>query len=149
MVNRRDTAYAHTGREHDAMAQAMFTLERALAVPAPGRESQWMERAGAALAVVVDLIRQHVASAESDGGLIAELEVAQGHGRDARLAMEEHRRMLDHADRLLKDLSDGAGVSVADVRSRTSDLAGMLRQHRWLEADLIFDVLGVDIGTGD
>lgn len=134
------------------MAQATYTLERALAAPLPGREGQWRERAGAALAVVVDLIRQHVESAEEEGGLVSELELAVGHNRDVRLAMSDHRDILSESESLLADLSAGPdepATPATDLRERTAALMDLLRRHRWREVDLILGVFGLDVGSGD
>lgn len=134
------------------IVDAMHTLDRALASPAPGRESQWKQRAGAALAVVVDCIRQHVESAESDGGLVAELEVVLGKNRDVRLAMDDHKRLRDDAEQLLSELSARAeepGLSTSDVRTRTLGLTALLREHQWREVDLILATFGLDVGPAD
>jgi len=149
---RQERASQTTSTEHSMIVDAMYTLERALAFPAPGRERQWKHRAGAALAVVVDCIRQHVDSAEGDGGLVAELEVAVGKNQDVRMALEDHRRLREEAERLLSDLSaraDDASLTIGDVRGRTAGLTTLLREHQWREVDLILGTFGLDVGPAD
>lgn len=149
---RQERASQAASIEHSMIMDAMHTLERALASPAPGREQQWKHRAGAALAVVVDCVRQHVDSAESEGGLVAELEVALGKNRDVRLAMDEHREMRLHAENLLTDLSsraDDPDLTTTDIRSRTITLTALLREHQWREVDLIMGTFGLDVGPAD
>lgn len=149
---RQERASQAAGIEHSMIVDAMYTLERALASPAPGREPEWKHRAGAALAVVVDCVRQHVDSAESEGGLVAELEVALGKNRDVRLAMDDHKQMRLHAQKLLNDLSsraDDPELTTKDVRSRTVTLTDLLREHLWREVDLILGTFGIDVGPAD
>lgn len=149
---RQERASRAAGREHDCIEEAMHVLEKALVAPMPGREGQWKLRAGAALAVVSDCVRQHVESAESDFGLVAEVEAKVGHTRDVRFALADHRRMLDDSAHLLKDLCEDTadlGLSVAEVRHRTIDMTALLREHEWREADLILSVFGLDLGAGD
>lgn len=138
-----------TGRQHDQIAQSLVTLERALGGAAPGREAEWKHRAGAALAVVIDLLRQHVETAEGEDGLIAQLEIAQGHTRDATIAKTDHRQMLEESSALLDDLAGGGDLAVEDARERAARLVDLLRKHRWREADLILDVFNIDLGHGD
>ena len=149
---RQERASRAASHEHDCIQEAMHVLEKALVAPMPGRESQWKQRAGAALAVVSDYVRQHVESAESDCGLVAEVEAKVGRTRDVRFALADHRRMLDDADHLLRDLCEHTtdpGLSVAEVRHRTVDMTALLREHEWREADLILSVFGLDLGAGD
>lgn len=134
------------------IVDAMYTLERALAAPAPGRELQWKNQAGAALAVVVDCVRQHVDSAEGDGGLVAELEIVLGKNRDVRLAMDDHNRLRGHAETLLGDLSsriEDPALTTEDIRGRTISLTMLLREHQWREVDLILGTFGLDVGPAD
>lgn len=148
----REEATRATSIEHTMIVDAMYTLERALAAPAPGRETQWKQRAGAALAVVADCIRQHTESAEGDGGLVGELEVALGRSRDVTLAIGDHVRMREQAEGLLDDLvarADDTAFTTSDVRRRTIDLTMLLREHEWREVDLILGTFGLDVGPSD
>lgn len=150
--DRREQVARTASIEHSMIVDAMYTLERALASPAPGREPQWKHRAGAALAVVVDCVRQHVDSAEGDGGLVAELEVALGKNRDVRLAMDDHSRLRVDAEALLSDLSSRAedpSLTTSDIRGRTITLTALLREHQWREVDLILGTFGLDVGPAD
>lgn len=150
--DRQERASKAASQEHNCIEQAMHVLEKALVAPTPGREAQWKQRAGAALAVVSDYVRQHVESAESDQGLVAEVEAKVGRTRDVRFALADHRRMIDDADHLLKDLCEetvDSGLTVAEVRHRTIDMTALLREHEWREADLILSVFGLDLGAGD
>lgn len=151
-LSREERASKIATHEHDCIVEALHVLEKALASPAPGREAQWKQRAGAALAVVVDYARQHVESSETEDGLLAQVEVKVGLTRDVLSARRDHKRILDDAEHLLRDLSEHAhdvDLPVHEVRHRTSALATSLRHHQWLEADLIMSVFGLDIGSGD
>jgi hypothetical protein len=151
-LSREERASKVATHEHDCIVEAMHVLEKALAYPVPGREVEWKQRAGAALAVVVDYIRQHVESAEADGGLLTEVEVKVGRTHDVQSALKDHELILENSDHLLRDLSEDIGDPVLptnEVRNRTNDLSASLRQHQWREADLIMSVFDLDIGAGD
>ena len=49
-----------------------------LAAPAPSHATVWNRRAGAAFVIVVDSLNAHRESAENEGGLLFEAEVALG-----------------------------------------------------------------------
>jgi hemerythrin-like domain-containing protein len=142
----------NTGREHDAVSLAIQVLEKALVSPAPGREAAWKQRAGAALASVEDLVRQHVESAEGDGGIFEQIETALGRPRDLTLARNEHERLRRASHALLTELDERAeapSFAPEEVRERTLRLISVFRRHQAREADLLFLAFGQDIGTGD
>jgi len=134
------------------MQEAVHVLEKALVSPAPGRESDWKRRAGAALAVVEDLVRQHVESAEGPGGLFQEIELTLGRPRDLTLAKNEHERLLKASRALLMELDekrDDPAFPAEEVRERTLRLTLVLRRHAAREADLVYSAFDLDLGAGD
>jgi hypothetical protein len=141
-----------TAAEHSAMTRAIQVMERALESPVPGREREWKLRTAAALTVVLDDVSQHVASAEKDGGLLAQVETTIGRSHEVTTAYTHHRRMINEAETLLRDVEraiDDASLQCEDVRRRGASLAGLLRAHHALEADLLLLALEQDIGVGD
>jgi len=48
-------------------------LEKVLGDPAPGRETVWNRRAGAAVVIVVDALNVHRESEENEGGILVEV----------------------------------------------------------------------------
>lgn len=154
MNNRSDPSVVArtTATEHGAMTRAIHAMERALVSPVPGREVEWKRRAAAALTVVLDEVRHHVESAEKDGGLLAQVEITIGRSHEVAMAYEHHRRMMDDAQALLRDLEAGISdpsLRCEDIRQRGASLANVLRAHHALEADLLLMALEQDIGAGD
>jgi len=136
-------------REHEAIVSALHMLEKALVAPAPGRETVWNRRAGAALVIVVDSLNVHRESAENEGGLLSEAEVVLGQPRGLAAARSQHARLLKDANELLVSLEErpnGPTITCQDVRQRAWSLASALRSHQALEADLIMEAFGRDIG---
>jgi hypothetical protein len=136
-------------REHDAIVSALHVLEKALASPAPSRETVWNRRAGAALVVVVDSLNVHRESAESEGGLLSEAEVVLGQPPELAAARSQHVRLVKDANELLASLEERPNDPTATyrgVRQRAWRLASALRSHQALEADLIMEAFGRDIG---
>lgn len=136
-------------REHEAIVSALHMLEKTLAAPAPGRETVWNRRAGAALVVVVDSLNVHRESAENEGGLLSEAEVLLGQPRGLATARSQHARSLKDANELLASLEErpnGTAITYRGVRQRAWRLASALRSHQALEADLIMEAFGRDIG---
>ena len=152
MISGEFDRIAVTAREYDAMVRAVHALERAIVSPAPGREEAWKQRAGAALTVVVDELRQHRESAEKPDGLVAAIEAAIGRPRELSRAISGHESLVESAGGLLTDLADDAlrsELACEDVRERVVTLTAALRRHQAVEADLILQAFDQDIGPGD
>lgn len=140
---------AKAAREHEAIVSALHVLEKALASPAPSRETAWNRRAGAALVVVVDSLNVHRESAENEGGLLSEAEVVLGQPQELAAARSQHARLVKDADELLASLAERPNdptITYRGVRQRAWRLALALRSHQALEADLIMEAFGRDIG---
>jgi hypothetical protein len=136
-------------REHEAIVSALQMLEKALAAPAPSRETVWNRRAGAALVIVVDSLNVHRESAENKGGLLSEAELVLGQPRGLAVARSQHARLLKDANGLLAFLEERPSdptITYRGVRQRAWRLASALRSHQALEADLIVEAFGRDIG---
>lgn len=152
MSNRRrraDEAAAKAARDHEAIISALQALEKALASPAPGRETAWKRPVAAALVIVIDSLIAHRESAESEGGVIAEAESVLGRPPALAAARRQHTRLLSDANRLLVSLEERSGIPMPtcrQVRQRAWRLASALRGHQALEADLILEAFELDIG---
>lgn len=137
--------------EHDDLLSCMHRLEAALASPAPGRERDWAQRACSELIEVEASLRRHVASAEGERGLFAELDLAQGSvpARVAKLR-GEHDQLLEQAQRLTQHLRSLDPLpDFATLRSEAAELLSALRRHHASEVDLIYECFWLDIGVGD
>ena len=146
---RVEEAAAKAARDHEKILGAVHRLEAALALPAPGRETAWKQRAGAALVDVIDSLNVHRRSAEREGGVIAEAEALLGRPPALAEARSQHVRLVKDAGELLADLEeqrDDPKLTCEAVRERGWRLASALRDHQALEADLILEAFDLDIG---
>jgi len=146
---RVEEAAAKAARDHEEILSAVHRLEAALASPAPGRETPWKQRAGAALVGVIDSLNMHRESAENEGGVIAEAEALLGRPRALAAARSQHVRLLKEGGELLANLEaqrDDPKLTCEAVRERAWGLASALRNHQALEADLILEAFDLDIG---
>jgi len=146
---RVEEAAARVASDHEEILSAVHRLEAALASPAPGRETAWKHRAGAALVGVLDSVNVHRVSAESGGGVIAEAEALLGRPPALAAARSQHVRLLKDAGALLADLEarrEDLKLTCKAVRERAGRLASALRNHQALEADLILEAFDLDIG---
>jgi hypothetical protein len=144
-----EEAAAKAARDHEEILSAVHRLEAALASPAPGRETAWKHRAGAALVGVLDSLNVHRESAENEGGVIAEAEALLGRPPALAAARNQHVQMLKEGGELLADIEgrcDDPKLSCEAVRDRAWRLASALRNHQALEADLILEAFDLDIG---
>jgi hypothetical protein len=146
---RVEEAAAKAARDHEEILSAVHRLEAALASPAPGRETAWKQRAGAALVGVLDYLNVHRESAENKGGVIGEAEALLGRPPALAEARRQHMRLLKDGSELLADLEDrhdDPKLKCEAVRRRAWGLASALRNHQALEADLILEAFDLDIG---
>ena len=131
----------------------MHALEAALACPAPGREQAWHRQVADRLRSVVDIIADHVASADGRGGLLPEIEDAQPRlERRVHRLRQEHADLLEQAHALQRHLDQYGADEVPnfqDIRHRAAWLLAALRHHQAAEIDLVYESFDVDIGGGD
>ena len=142
-------AAARVARDHEEILSAVHRLEAAMASPAPGRETAWKHRAGAALVGVLDSVNVHRMSAENEGGVIAEAEAVLGRPPALSAARSQHVALLKDAGELLADLEarrEDPKLTCKAVRRRAWRLASALGNHQALEADLILEAFDLDIG---
>ena len=137
----------NTSSEHDSIVGAIQALEAALASPATGREDAWSERIERDLAPVVAAVVQHCRAAESEGGLVKELQLSLGRPHSLKVVSREHERLAIEAAEFLESLSSQGDVAL--VRARAADLTADLRAHQAHETDLIYEAFFRDIGLGD
>lgn len=131
---------------------ALLGLERALAAPAPGRESAWVANVGTALAALTVDFREHVAVTEGPGGLYQDvLSVAPRLGGPVRRLVQEHSRIAAVLSAATASLDAAAAASdpeacVAAARARVTALLGALVRHRQRGADVVWEAYSIDIG---
>lgn len=151
-IDQRDHVSQRTSREYETMVAAVRAMEEALASPAPGRERAWKKHTRRELAVVIGLLQEHCASAESGDGLLTQVEQALGRSYEVMEARRDHDRLVRDAVSLLASLEeypDEQPLSCREVRARAADLTAALRDHQAREADLLMMAFARDIGVGD
>jgi hemerythrin-like domain-containing protein len=139
-----------TSLEHDDLVECMHRLEAALASPAPGRETEWARRAASELKEVEASLRRHIASAEGEDGLFAELDLSAG-TVPARVEQlrREHVALLEQAAHLAERLARADQSDFTTTRNQAEELLSAIRRHYTREVDLIFECFWLDIGVGD
>jgi hemerythrin-like domain-containing protein len=151
--HRTDGGARQTRAEHDALLDAMHGLEAALASPAPGREKEWTRRVLHHLHAVADVLARHVASAEARDGLLVTIDQTRPSlvHRVARLR-NEHGDLKQRVWALqiyIEHHGEEEVPSFSEIRHLAAWLLNALRHHLAVEADLIFESLGTDIGVSD
>ena len=135
--------------QHDALADAIGVLERALAeMPRDGHHG-WTERVAAELETVRSCMRSHAAGVEEPEGLFDEIKTVQPRlAARAEALQREHESLAARAADLAEDLS--AKIHDVDtVRAEAAKLLAQLRSHRRTEADLVYEAFWTELGTGD
>lgn len=152
-VRRGEVLARQTRGEHDALLVAMHQLEAALAAAAPGREHCWNERVRENLSGVQAVLERHVASAEEDQGLFAEIDLTRPTlVRCVERLRREHVDLVQQAESLRRQVIHyGLEEKPAfdNIRQQAARLLEALRHHQAREADLIFESLFTDIGAAD
>lgn len=140
-----------TRLEHDDLIECMHRLEAALASPAPGRERDWANRAASELIEVEKSLQRHIASAEGERGLFAELDLSQGSipARVEKLRLD-HVGLLQKIRQLRSDLETTSDLpDFARLRREAEVLLAAIRRHYSSEVDLVFECFWLDLGVGD
>lgn len=152
-VGRGEDLARQTRSEHDALLVAMHQLEAALAAAAPGREHCWIDRVRENLSGVQSALERHVASAEGEEGLFAEIDLTRPTLiRSAERLRREHVDLVQQAEALRRQVAHYGPEerpAFEIIRQQAARLLEALRHHQAREADLIFESLYTDIGAGD
>src|ERR1700730_5056405 len=120
----------------DTLTLPLDRLEKALAAEVSGRERDWAQRVGSALAGVEQGLREHAGLAEAPDGLLAEVDQTRPTlARQAGELRREHRDLLSQAAELRAELQTVAQAfrpgPLADrlpVAAGVPDF-GALREH--------------------
>ena len=133
------------------LRNALITLERALARPAPGIVPEWAERVHDALVELAAMFERHIAVTEGEDGFLAEIAEHSPRLINAvRRLTEEHKRIraelasaIDH----IRGLEPTAGEeAITAAREVVTTLINDLARHRQHGADLVYEAHAVDIG---
>ncbi len=140
---------AANGSRQDRMAtlHALHALEYAVAAPAPRRQRTWVHRVAAAVDVLTKTL-DHEATSLQGSRLLAALSV-----RDPTqaLAISRLRHELDDlriAATALRDqieCTPPMSVDAPNIRDRLATLTRRYRHHSANEADLVYELMGLDL----
>jgi hypothetical protein len=159
---------------NDAAFLFVDRLEEALCSDIPGRERDWAEQVGGALASLEVGVRQHAASVEAPDGMYAQVDLTRPTlARQVSELRKKHRDFVQQANLLENEVRSAAelfergthpAVAVSTLPEPAGDLAipdfGLLRQrayeflaalqhHLEVENALILESLTTEIGVGD
>ena len=138
--------------DRHASLDALHTLEGALSEPSPGREDRWLDQVLAALDDLVTTLDAQAAGDAETASLLSEIaeDEPRLRPRIERLR-REHDDLRDGLQSLRTQIAPQAGlvIDAADIRERLAALARRLRQHQAREADLIYEAVNINIGSGD
>lgn len=142
--------------DQDRTLDAMHSLERALAAPAPRREPAWQAEVLSALAVLDAAMAEEDENATRPDSLLSDIRRTQprlrSRVRGVRAQYSQLRERIAALRRELGEQGDDDPVpDFADVRQRVAWLLSALRHQRSRESDLIyeayFDAFNVDLGA--
>jgi hypothetical protein len=131
---------------------AMHILEDMAGSAAAGRADEWRSQVVQALRDLADAIGEQERTYDDPTGLLAELALEHPRLRTwVRQLRRQWQELAAMTGALAERLSeaDEAAWSPADVREQLRWLMTSLHHHRAREADLVFEALTVDLGSGD
>src|SRR5262245_12833374 len=154
-------------RKSDSLQRALDVLRRVLAAGFPGRERQWAQTVGEALARLETTLRHNLELAEAHEGSLAEVDDTRptlSREADALckeqegllrqiLALREQARLAADAFQHAADPSRKETVACVPnfgaIRQRGEQLLAGLKRARETEAQLVLESVNTDIGVGD
>ncbi|NNE00749.1 MAG: hypothetical protein HKN47_25820 [Pirellulaceae bacterium] len=151
---RRETAVGDSKRIRRGLLAAIGALESALARATHTRQKQWRDDVIDAVNQLRETLRQHAVELHGDGGLMAEivLETPRLRARVERLR-RQHDRLIYELDAVKMELSTEQRAqmtpNIREIRQRVERLVARLRDFQFMETDLIYEAVQVDIGVGD
>ncbi len=135
--------------EHTAISDCLRGFEASVSTAGPA-DAVSRERIQQELTPLIDHLTEHARSAESSGGLLAEVEVALGRSHEVSTARRLHRSAAERAEELSQTLAGaGSEIDMDQIATLASRLSSAIHRHHELEADLILMAFDRDIGIGD
>ena len=141
--------------DQDRTLEAMHLLERALAAPAPGRETGWRDEVLASLAILDDATTEEYDNGNRPDSLLSDIKRTQPHlGPRVRGVTAQYAQLRDRVRALRHELTNDREdpPDFADIRERLAALLTAIRHQRARESDLLyeayFDAFNSDLRTG-
>jgi hypothetical protein len=137
-------AVRRTYAEHELLAQAQRNLEGALTTTGTLRQTAWAETVVTRLVDLRDALQDHIDSAESNGGLLSEMERRMIAINDQVVyVLKDHKRLVDECQSLIVKVGGYAAkgkVPLGELRKNAASLLANIRKHRSREISLIREV---------
>jgi len=140
----------------DALLLSLDRLDQILTADSAGREQEWAEAVGGALAGLEATLRRHRAAARRPDGPLAEVDETRP--TLARQADELRSDLDDFLQQLLalrqqvRDTAEAypsGSVDFAGIRQQAEQFLIGLHEKRETETKLVLESVNTDIGTGD
>jgi len=130
--------------DQDRTLATVHELESALAAPAPGNESTWLDEVRGALAVLDDATREEDANAARPDSLLSDIKRNQPIlASRIRGVRSQYQHVRDTISALRSDLDrhqdEHDRVDYSDIRQRVAWILDSLRHQRARESDLIYE----------
>jgi len=149
----------------DALALSLDQLQQTLAADDSGREQQWAEAVGYALARLEDALRKHRAAARRSDGPLAEVDQTRPtlarQADDLRSDYDEFlsqipalREQIQHSAQAFAPSSGrpteiGRVMDIRAIREQSQEILAGLQKDRQAETNLVLESVNTDIGAGD
>ena len=140
--------------DQDRTLEAMHLLERALAAPAPGRETSWRDEVLASLTILDDATTEEFDNGSRPDSLLSDIKRTQPHlGPRVRGVTAQYSQLRDRVRALRHELTNEHEDTpdFADIRERLAALLTAIRHQRARESDLLyeayFDAFNSDLRT--
>lgn len=162
------------GYKDEALLRSVEELRHVLAGEVSGRQCQWAEEVGQALARVEQGLRQHLTRAQSPDGPLAEIDGTRPSlVRQAGELCQEQGDLLEQCQALQKEVQwaasafsssadsfaqtavvpkgNGAGgvPDFGTLRERLERFADAVQKAKEMEASLVLESVTTDLGAGD
>jgi hypothetical protein len=149
----------------DVLALSLDQLQQTLAANDSGREQQWAEAVGYALARLEAALRKHRAAAQRPDGPLAEVDQTRPtlarQADDLRsdydeflsqiLALREQIQQSAQAFAPSRGLATEVGgpMDINAIREQSKEILAGLQKDRQAETNLVLESVNTDIGAGD
>jgi hypothetical protein len=139
--------------DRNTSLDALHTLEDVLSDPAPRRRRRWLDYVQSALDQLAQALDAQAGRDSETASLLSEIAI-----HEPRLLprIEQLRRDHEHLRQSVRNLldemapdADSGDVDITVTRDRVAEVARRLRQHRQREADLVYEAVNINLGTGD
>jgi hypothetical protein len=134
--------------EREAALRALHVLEYALAAPAPRRQRTWLHRVTAAIDALHDALVRQIPEPGHSVGLLDEIALYDPRCLPAVQELQQELLGLTIAVASLRERVEPdptMEIDAGDIRERLSVVTKLFRQQQAREADLVYEVTGLEL----